>query len=142
MIGEDMIDETPGVFPGTPRLATEIHAGAVTVLVLRGEADGATLGQLCAALEAAAESCPERPVVADLRAVSLLDGAGLQALVDTHKRLARGGCRLLVLSARGTQPDRVLLLGGLDRILSLIHSLDEIGGPTDAPGDGGPGPAR
>lgn len=110
------------------RLTTEIHEGAATVVTLRGEADRATLDTLCDALERASDSCPEKPVVADLRAVTLIDATGLSVLVETHKRLARAGCSLFVMTARGTQPERALLLGDYDRILNRIESLEEIKG--------------
>ncbi len=84
-----------------------------------------------AALEAAAQSLPERPlVVLDLSQVRHVDGAGVGALVRWHRRLGEQGA-LLRLAA----PTRdVAFMLELLRMHRLFEIYDETGAAVTDPG--------
>jgi anti-sigma B factor antagonist len=75
-----------------------------------------------ALLEAAADTCPT--LVVDMMRTRFCDSAGLDVLVDAHKRVrAEGGEVLLALS--GAAVLRILSITGIDQVIPVFTSLDE-----------------
>ncbi len=95
------------------RVQTESRPGSLRLLV-HGEIDIATVGDLVAGLEVA-EASDARSIVLDLSQVSFLDSTGLSALVRGALRSSENGNRLSVVSSPAV--DRVVDLCGLrDRL--------------------------
>jgi anti-sigma B factor antagonist len=70
-------------------------------------------------------------IIIDLEQVYFIDSAGLALLADIQRRFM-GSCRLTLLVRAGSQTDRVLKLCQFDKILNVLHSLDEFDGLFDA----------
>lgn len=92
-------------------------APSVTVLEIGGALTSSTLSPVQNTLLAAI-SAPG-PVVLDLRAVPVIDSAGLSLLLRVYRELAREGRPLTLRIAAGSQPERVLRLGNFDAIAIL-----------------------
>ena len=136
---------------GPLHVSARRQGGLLHVLSVRGEIDLSTAPALREAAEsyvsglaAAARGNQSgggggggdnAPVlVVDLRRVGFIDSEGLVTLVNLLRRCA-GVCGFALLAGRGTQPERVLKLGGYDRLLRVLHALDEL-----PPGGGAPPP--
>ncbi|HEY1317419.1 MAG TPA: STAS domain-containing protein [Gaiella sp.] len=89
--------------------------GDLRRVVVSGDLDLSTVARVRLAIESACESTPAKLVV-DLSAVEFVDSHGLQLLVATQRRLAAGGCSL-VLVPPVEHVRRVFTLTGLDRFL-------------------------
>ena len=99
------------------RVTTD-RAGAVPVVVARGELDAFAEPDLHAAF---AEVAGERRVVVDLEAVSFLDSTALGAVVRSLREVGeRGGEALVVLPA--TAARRIFEITTLDRALPTSPS--------------------
>ncbi|WNV77204.1 STAS domain-containing protein [Geodermatophilus sp. DSM 44513] len=96
-------------------LAVDLAAGRV---VLTGELDRATCGQLTAACQVLAAECP--PVwVLDVAALDFCDAAGLRALAAARRATEDAGAVALIVGARQVLR-RLLPLAGLDDLLAPI----------------------
>ncbi|CCK32480.1 hypothetical protein BN159_8102 [Streptomyces davaonensis JCM 4913] len=116
-----------------PPLSEHLETEA-TVVALRGELDLQAALVLTAGLDAlTAGPCPD--VVLDLRDVSFVDCAGLNALCRTRARaLARHGRVRLVTDDPSLL--RLLRLTGLTGVFELYPRLaDALAGSNAAPGD-------
>jgi len=98
-----------------------------------------TMERLIAAISVAKKGTNEPPhyIVLDMREVPFIDSAGLALLVEVRKRY-HSACRLALLIASATQPERVLKLGRFDTFLIIGHSFEELQGhgvvaPSPAP---------
>ena len=101
----------------------EARPGAVR-LTLTGELDLASAYAFDRQL-LAAESRQPTLVCVDLRAVTMLDSAGLARLVSAQRRARRGGWRL-VLVRGGRTVMRVLQTTRLDEILELTSDPETL----------------
>jgi anti-anti-sigma factor len=64
-------------------------------------------------------------VAVDMTGTAFCDSAGLHTLLRAHKRAMSEGCELrLVVPAHGAVR-RILILTGLDRVMSCFDSLEE-----------------
>ncbi len=82
---------------GPPPLGiTVAHHGSSTVATVTGEIDLATAEQLRSALIAAIDAQPAPSLVIDLAGVSVLDAAGMTALIQVRQH-ARGRDRTVAL---------------------------------------------
>ncbi|MBC7805906.1 MAG: STAS domain-containing protein [Akkermansiaceae bacterium] len=94
-----------------------------------GDIDLSTTPQLRQAVEETIARLPTdgelRYMVLDIREVPFIDSAGLALLVEIRKRF-HNTCRLAVLIAASTQPERVLRLGRFDTFLIIGYSLEEL----------------
>lgn len=88
------------------------RAGLNPVVYLRGELDLTGAG----AVEAALLQVGGSTVVADLRGLTFIDGAGIRALLRAKRCIEAQGCRLLVRNAGGIVR-RIIALAGADRLL-------------------------
>ena len=96
--------------------------GAATVLVLRGDLDLSTAGQLRDALVEVIDDGAR--TVIDLEAVDFLDSAGLGILVGGLKRARTHGGELeLVCSSHGVL--KPIEITGLDRVFTIYSSREE-----------------
>lgn len=98
------------------------HDDGVVTLRLVGEFDMAAaqaFRELLTRLEAAAP----RAVVIDLAAVTFLDSSGGRALIDAYER-SLGTHALVVVD--GGHGHRTLRLMGIDQLLTVVSSLDEL----------------
>lgn len=103
-----------------------------TIVTAAGVVDLNTVAQLRNPLFELADS--GHSLVADLDRVSSIDRVGLAALVGATKRAAAHGASLHVVCAP-SQLRRLFRESGLDRHMSLFHTLDEALGfpePTGA----------
>jgi anti-anti-sigma factor len=88
----------------------------LATITVRGELDLATAPQLSAAV---AEHHDAGLLVLDLTAVTFIDSTGVRLLIQTDRRCARSGSRLMVLAGDGPVR-RVLELCKLDGRLTLV----------------------
>ena len=110
----------------------QLHIGeesGASLIRAVGDIDLSTTPQLRQAVEAVISGLPKddhlRYMVLDIREVPFIDSAGLALLVEIRKRF-HGTCRLAVLIAASTQPERVLRLGRFDTFLIIGYSLEEL----------------
>ena len=102
---------------------TETKPRAIRV-ALSGELDLASAYAFDRRLLAIEASVPEL-IVIDLRAVTMIDSAGLARLVSAQRRARRGGWRLVLVKGNRTI-QRVLQLTHLDGMLELTSNADEL----------------
>ena len=76
-------------------------------------------------LEAAGDTDPPR-VIVDFRGLGFIDSSGLGAIVACLKHLRERGGDLALAAPEGSGLRRLLDLTGLDRVLTLYTSTDEI----------------
>ena len=96
--------------------------GAADVLVVTGELDLETVGELRRRIDALlARDCTR--VVIDLSDATHMDSSGLAELLATHRRLeAAGGGLALVVTATGIR--RTLEIRGVDGLLRIESTRD------------------
>ena len=93
------------------------------VLALVGDADFHTKTQLGAALNQAHTA--SRWLILDCGELEFCDSSFIGALVEAHQQTQdRGGA--LVVAAAQPQLERLLTLTGLDQVITLYPSVDEI----------------
>jgi len=90
----------------------------VVLVDTAGEIDLATHRQLETALSGALEPPAPGVLIADLSAVSFLDSAGVNALVNVQRRAETTGTELRIVSAN-RHVSRPLRITGMDRQLNL-----------------------
>jgi anti-sigma B factor antagonist len=100
------IPSCPATDPGC------MSAAEPTLIAPEGDLDIASVGDLRAALSAAARE-GAGAVIVDLSQVTFIDSSGLGALVELHRRLRRSGRRLVVVAPGGSAPAVLLDLAGL-----------------------------
>jgi anti-sigma B factor antagonist len=110
-----------------PRIASfALHKEApdpgVCVIAVEGEADMSTAVKFNESFFEAARS-GLRGVIADLSEVDFVDSSMLNALVVSHRRMARDKGRFAVVS-RNEQVRRVLEVTGLGHFLSVFDTRD------------------
>lgn len=108
------MDETPPLFS----IRTYSQAGW-TIGSLSGELDIATAPELSNALTAYQGS--KAPIALDLSELTFIDSSGLRALLSTNS-----GGRPLTLVCPGGHIGRILELAGVDRILAVVESIDDL----------------
>jgi len=98
------------------------HAGAATVVAVRGEVDHFSAPQLRAELDSAVDA-GAGTVVVDLSDTDFLDSSGLGALMALNKRLASGAGSLVVVCP---QPHlrKLFAISHLDEVLAVRDSLN------------------
>lgn len=125
-VGDDELDDIP------LRLTTRsLPDGGGFVMVVDGEIDLFTVPKLRDAiadtLATVARGGPEqanrRGLVVDLRAVTFVDSAGLDALIDLRRRANPTGVPAAVVTLPTGQVQRVFALSRLDAYLNL-HRLE------------------
>jgi anti-anti-sigma factor len=89
----------------------EKRTSGEAVLVLNGEIDMATAGQLRAATERGLSQSPGR-VVLDFAAVTFCDSQGLSTLISLHREVTAAGSRLVLVNV-GEFMARLLDITGL-----------------------------
>ncbi|MBC8138817.1 MAG: STAS domain-containing protein [Fibrella sp.] len=112
----------------------QLHAGdesEISLIRAVGDIDLSTTPQLRQAVEGVIAQLPAdgalRYIILDIREVPFIDSAGLALLVEIRKRF-HSTCRLAVLIAAATQPERVLRLGRFDTFLIIGYSREELHG--------------
>ncbi|MEU4445309.1 STAS domain-containing protein [Actinosynnema sp. NPDC050801] len=104
----------------------EVRGFAVTRVT--GEVDLAGVDLIRAELHAQLERRP--PVlVADLTEVTILGSLGIAALLDAHHRAVATGVGFAVVASRRSVV-RPLQLTEVDRLLTVVPSLDLVSAPT------------
>ncbi|MER5702447.1 STAS domain-containing protein [Micromonospora sp. NPDC002296] len=88
------------------------------LLVVTGEIDLATSGELAAALADALDGPPLNALEVDFVGVRFLDSSGILVLLRAHTRAAEQGCRLTVTDVR-PEVRRVLEITGVLATLGL-----------------------
>lgn len=76
-------------------------------------------------LEAASDEGP-RKVIVDFHRLGFIDSSGLGAIVACLKHLRERGGELTLAAPEGSGLRRLLKLTGLDRVLTVYTSVDEI----------------
>jgi len=98
-------------------------AGGALRIVVRGELDLATAGQLEAALEAPAE----QPVVVDLRGLTFMDSTGVRTLLQATEDSRRDGRDLAFLVPASGDARLTLSETGIEALLPILHEPAEDG---------------
>jgi anti-anti-sigma factor len=99
-------------------LTTQVtHDGGCDVVVVDGELDLTTAGQLHETLGAVVADGQD-PVVLDLAALRFCDSAGLAVFVRAHNQLKEKG-RRFVMAAPQSAVERVLDLSGIAQVIPL-----------------------
>lgn len=65
-------------------------------------------------------------IVLDLRELSFIDSSGLRSILTAHARAREGRWRLVLVEGPESI-QRVFHITGLDRQLTIVHDLDELG---------------
>ena len=100
--------------------------GSWAVVEVGGELDLYTApGFRESVLEAAGDTDPPK-VIVDFGALGFIDSSGLGAIVACLKHLRERGGDLALAAPEGSGLRRLLDLTGLDRVLTLYASTDEI----------------
>ena len=102
--------------PYPPFVLTAQRDEGVATVVVSGELDLATVPRLSATV---AEHSDARLLVLDLNAVTFIDSAGVQVLIEADRACAGSGSRLVVLTGDGPVR-RVLDLCELDGRLAVV----------------------
>ncbi len=103
---------------------TEERDGAV-VVTAQGDIDLCTTASLRETLEKLCDGRTEATnLIVDIREVTFIDSAGLALLVEVRKRFM-DKCRLALVIAKGSQPERVLRLGRFDTFLRICYTPEE-----------------
>lgn len=108
-------------------LARRSH-GSWSVVEVGGELDLYTAPSFRESVLEAGESEPPK-VIVDFRALGFIDSSGLGAIVACLKHLRERGGDLALVAPEGSGLRRLMDLTGLDRVLALYPSTDEI--PAD-----------
>ena len=107
-------------------VVTSEQVGGALVVRAVGEVDISTAPLLNSALSLACETvAPRGVVVADLVGVEYFGSFGLSAVVIAHHRCLERRSRFLVV-ADNELVLRSLRVSGLDRVLTVVRSLDEV----------------
>jgi anti-sigma B factor antagonist len=108
-----------------PLVVTSEQVSGAEIVRVVGEVDICTAPRLNSALSAACESVqPKGALVVDLTGVTYFGSFGLSAVVIAHHRCQERRGRFLVV-ADGPLVLRPLRTSGLDRLLTVVGSLDE-----------------
>ena len=100
-------------------LSAQTTAATCTVVV-RGELDGASIGELVEQVEACmAEGVTD--VLIDCRALDFMDSKGVGGLLELKARLEEQG-GVLVLFAPGNRVRRTLEVTGLDTVFTVVDA--------------------
>jgi anti-anti-sigma factor len=103
---------------------SEVRPEAVLVHA-KGEVDSSTAGELSSQLEAAlqqAESQASRLLIVDLQGVTYFGSAGLNAVLDCHKRGLQAGTSVRLVADNGLVV-RPIEVTNLDSVLELYPTL-------------------
>jgi anti-anti-sigma factor len=111
---QSRIRPVPSSVPSPPFECAPSAGPGGSRLTLTGELDIMSVSELDAALRRAARGA--QVVVLDLQTLELIDSSGLRLLLETDRRLRRGGGRLVIERA-SEEVDWFLGLMGLDRLL-------------------------
>lgn len=100
--------------------------GSWAVVAVGGELDLYTAPSFReSVLDAAGDQDPPR-VIVDFRGLNFIDSSGLGAIVASLKHLRERGGDLALVAPAGSGLRRLLDLTGLDRVLTLYASTDEV----------------
>jgi anti-sigma B factor antagonist len=100
--------------------------GAWAVVEVGGELDLYTAPSFReSVLEAAGDTEPPK-VIVDFHGLGFIDSSGLGAIVACLKNLRERGGDLALAAPDGVGLRRLLALTGLDRVLTLYETVDEI----------------
>jgi anti-sigma B factor antagonist len=102
---------------------TASRLGAWEVLSVQGELDLYTSPAL---LERVRASDDGSSVALDLTEVSFIDSSGLGAMVASLKHTKERGGRLALVAPETSAAERLLGLTGLDRIMTLSRTLQDL----------------
>jgi anti-sigma B factor antagonist len=125
------IDELPSHRPAGGDVTLDLSLdkrthGTWAVIDVGGELDLYTAPSFReSVLEAAGDNDPPK-VIVDFRGLGFIDSSGLGAIVACLKHLRERGGDLALAAPEGSGLRRLLDLTGLDRVLTLYASTDEI----------------
>ena len=97
--------------------------GGWHVLAVTGELDLYTSGKL---REEIREADGSGHIAIDVAEVSFIDSSGLGVMVSSLKHVRELGGTLALVTSEGSPVDRLLQLTGLDRILPVVRSLEDL----------------
>ena len=130
---------TPGIVARMSERAISLvrHDGDACVVVLGGEHDLSSVGEVTEALGRAASAAV---TIVDLSSASFIDSAVLGALITSHREAALGGRRwaLVIGNGSGAAVRRILELTGLDGMLPVYSDVGDALAATVSPESGLP----
>lgn len=111
----------------TGALQINVHEQAgLPIVAARGDVDLATTPALREVLVSACSAqSGTHNLAVDLREVAFIDSAGLALLVEMRKQF-RDNCEIVLIIAKGSQPERVLRLGRFDTFLQIGYTPEEV----------------
>ncbi|MFP6766537.1 MAG: anti-sigma factor antagonist [Planctomycetaceae bacterium] len=95
----------------------------ITHIVLAGRLDTTAAEELGADISAAATE-QNRSAIIDVSGIEFLASMGIGTLLAISKRMTKAGHKLIVLNPQG-MVDVVLKASKLDKVMSIVHGLDE-----------------
>jgi len=99
---------------------------AIVVVVLRGEIDVVSAGEVGLELLAAMRATPARRcVVIDMRDVSFLDSCGLQMLLQTRNQATEEQLELFLVMGDDTIVRRMFAITGLDKLFAIHRRVGD-----------------
>ena len=101
-----------------PFAMTARQSEATCTVVLRGELDGASIGELVEQVEACMDA-GATDVLIDCRALEFMDSKGVGGLLELKARLEEKG-GVLVLFAPPSRVRRTLAVTGLDTVFQVV----------------------
>ena len=102
-----------------------LERGGRTVVVPRGELDMASAPELEEAVLPALRD--GRWVVLDLRTLDFIDSSGLRVVVSAHRLADEGSGRFTCVRGQaGTTVHRIVEIAGIDSVIEMIDSPDEL----------------
>jgi anti-sigma B factor antagonist len=100
--------------------------GSWIVVEVAGELDLYTAPSFRETVLEAADGADPPRVIVDFQRLGFIDSSGLGAIVACLKHLRERGGELRLVAPEGSGLRRLLDLTGLDRVLTLSSSVDEI----------------
>ena len=111
-------DLSPGERPSALNIDLQRDPAGAN-LVLAGDLDLSSAGQLEDALSSLLATAPQRLTI-DLRPLVFLDSCGLRAILTAHRDCEQAGCALTLIA--GEQASRLFELTGVSESLPLAHA--------------------
>ena len=98
---------------------TEYHPDGLHVLIVRGELDLATAGELCLRIARLRDGGASPAIVVDLGELSFCDSTGLRGLLGEARESEICGGRVRVVAPRASIVRRLFEVCGIDQVLTV-----------------------
>jgi anti-anti-sigma factor len=93
------------------------------VITISGEFDAASVAEASAVLMAASAD-PDRALVINLLGCTFLDSTAIASIVGAARPLINGQIKVAIAAARGSEPEQILRLAGIDHTIPVLSSVE------------------